>query len=108
MGSGNPPQICGTNTGYHMYVEFGSSPTDTVVLNFNLLAAGLETAKNWNILTKQIPCNVPWKAPADCVQYFTGASNTIQSYGFAGGKLPNGMMYTNCIRTEIGYCGIKF
>merc|ERR1719270_2015326 len=24
----NPPSICGTNTGYHMYVEFGATSTD--------------------------------------------------------------------------------
>merc|ERR1719499_2839721 len=28
--SKNPPSICGTNTGYHMYVEFGTAAADTI------------------------------------------------------------------------------
>merc|ERR1719429_386127 len=28
----NPPSICGTNTGYHMYVEFGATSTDSITL----------------------------------------------------------------------------
>merc|ERR1719232_1454721 len=28
----DPPTLCGTNTGYHMYVEFGNSATDTITL----------------------------------------------------------------------------
>ena len=42
------------------------------------------------------------RAPACCVQYFTGASGTIMSYNFAGGALLEGQMYNNCIRQEQG------
>ena len=49
-----------------------------------------------------------FRAPANCVQYFTGTSGNVQSYGFAGGQLLTGMNYQNCIRTEDGYCGIEW
>ena len=53
----NPPTICGTNTGYHMYVEFGTSSSDSVTLTNTWSTAGLATAKNYNILARQIGCN---------------------------------------------------
>merc|ERR1719228_1795699 len=93
----NPPTICGTNTGYHMYVEFGAVSTDTATIT---LTYGDTSSKTWNILLRQIACTAAWKAPTDCVQYFTGTSGTIQSYNFAGGQLLNSMYYNNCIRTE--------
>ena len=102
----NPPTVCGTMTGYHMYTEFGTTSTDTIKLT--LTYGSTTTAKTWNMLLRQISCDATWKAPTDCVQYFTGSTGTIQSYNFAGGQLLQGMYYTNCIRTESGYCGIQY
>merc|ERR1712106_147116 len=101
-----PPTVCGTMTGCHMYTEFGTTTTDTVKLT--LTYGSTTTAKTWNLLLRQISCDATWKAPTDCVQYFTGSTGTIQSYNFAGGQLLQGMYYTNCIRTESGYCGIQY
>ena len=50
----------------------------------------------------------PTRAPTDCTQYFTGTAGSVKSYNFAGGQLLNSMYYTNCIRTEAGYCGIQW
>jgi len=102
----DPPSICGTNTNYHMYVEFGATSTDTVKLTITY--GSTTTAKTWNILSRQISCTATWKAPTDCTQYFTGASGTVKSYNYAGGQLLNKMYYTNCIRTEAGYCRIQW
>merc|ERR1719445_738416 len=101
-----PPTVCGTMTGYHMYTEFDTTSTDTITLT--LTYGSTTTAKTWNLLLRQISCDATWKAPTDCVQYFTGSTGTIQSYNFAGGQLLQGMYYTNCIRTEAGYCGIQY
>merc|ERR1711892_614072 len=101
-----PPTVCGTMTGYHMYTEFGTTTTDTVKLT--LTYGSTTTAKTWNLLLRQISCDATWKAPTDCVQYFTGSIGTTQSYNFAGAQLLQGMYYTNCIRTEYGYCGIQY
>jgi len=91
-----------------MYVEFGTSSSDSVTLTNTWSSAGLSTAKNYNILARQIGCTDDWKAPTDCVQYFTGKADNIQSYNFNGAQLLQGMNYKNCIRTEEGYCAIQW
>jgi len=102
----NPPSICGTNTGYHMYTEFGATSTDTISLT--LTYASTTTAKTFNILARQISCTASWKAPLDCTQFFTGSAGNVKSYNFAGGQLLQSQYYTNCIRTEAGYCAIQW
>jgi hypothetical protein len=102
----DPPSICGTNTGYHMYSEFGATSTDSITLTITY--GSTTTAKTWNVLLRQISCTASYKAPTDCVQYHTGATGTIQSYNFAGGQLLNSQYYNNCIRTEEGYCKIQY
>jgi len=104
----DPPTICGTNTGYHMYVEFGATSTDTITITNTYRSGGLTTAKTFNILARQISCTATWKAPTDCVQYFTGKSGSVKSYNFGGGQLLQSQIYTNCIRTEAGYCAIQW
>lgn len=100
------PSICGTNTDYHMYVEFGAVSTDTITLTHTL--GSTSSTLKWNILAQQIPCTATYRAPTDCLQYFTGVSNTVYSYNWAGSQFLSGMEYTNCIRTENGYCGIEW
>merc|ERR1711997_344268 len=104
----NPPTICGTNTGYHMYVEFGATSTDTITITNTYRSGGLTTAKAFNILMRQISCTASWKAPTDCVQYFTGKSGTVKSYNFAGSQVLLSQNYVNCIRTELGMCAIQW
>merc|ERR1719445_2284648 len=104
----NPPDICGTNTGYHMYVEFGATSTDSVTLTNTYVSGGLTTAKTFNILARQISCTATYKAPTDCTQYFTGKAGNVKSYNFGGGQLIQSLRYTNCIRTEEGYCAIQW
>ena len=38
------------------------------------------------------------RAPIDCVQYYTGRQGTIESYGWAGSQLIEGMDYQMCVR----------
>jgi len=104
----DPPTFCGTNTGYHMYVEFGNSATDTITLTNTWRSGGLTTAKTYNILARQISCTASWKAPTDCVQYFTGKSGNVKSYNFAGSQMLLSQTYQNCIRTELGMCAIQW
>merc|ERR1711997_544445 len=100
----NPPKVCGTNTGYHMYVEFGATATDSITLKHTLDTA----QKSWNILARQISCTASWKAPTDCVQYFTGVSGNVKSYNFAGSQILQSQNYNNCLRQEKGYCKIRW
>ena len=46
------------------------------------------------------------RAPTDCTQYFTGVSGNVQNYGY--GEFLGSQYYTNCIRTEKGYCAIQW
>merc|ERR1711915_1070033 len=46
----DPPSICGTNTGYHMYAEFGATSTDSITMTLTYGSSGLTTAKTFNIL----------------------------------------------------------
>merc|ERR1712183_471295 len=94
--------ICGTNTGYHMYTEFGATSTDSITMTLTYGSSGLTTAKTFNILARQISCTASYKAPTDCTQYFTGVAGNVQSYSY--GQLLKSQYYTNCIRTEAGYC----
>jgi len=86
-----------------MYVEFGASATDSITLTTTYTA----TTKTWNILARQIACTAAWKAPTDCVQYFTGISGTVENYNF-GNQLIQNQDYDNCIRQEEGYCRIQW
>ena len=89
-----------------VYVEFGATSTDTVGLTFTY--GSTTTAKTFNVLARQVSCTATWRAPTDCTQYFTGSAGSVKSYNYAGGQLLQGNYYTNCIRTEAGYCRIQW
>lgn len=103
VGSNSPNTICGTNTGYHMYLE---SSDDCNTLEFTWTST---TTQNFKIHIMQIPCDAEWKAPQGCLQYFTGTTGTVYSYNYqAGTSHIANQNYLNCIRTEEGYCSISY
>ena len=55
----------------------------------NCTFGNLESVQTWS----------HYRAPTDCVQYFTGISNQIYSYNF--GQMLGSMDYNNCIRMEV-------
>lgn len=64
--------------------------------------------RTWSILVQQLSCGSAWRPPADCLQWFTGASGVIQSFNFAGGMHLASHQYNVCIRSEQGRCSIKY
>ena len=64
--------------------------------------------QTWNIQVMQIPCTAEWRPPEGCLQYFTGTTGTIQSYNYVGGYHLASQKYSNCVRTEQGYCSIAY
>jgi len=52
------------------------------------------------------PSLISCRAPTDCTQYFTGVAGNVQSYSY--GQMLKSQYYTNCIRTEAGYCAIQW
>jgi len=100
------PYLCGTNTGYHSYLDLSCTSTDTATLSFVI---GGATTNQWKIKVTQLSCNDDCVAAQQgCFQYHTGITGTIQSYNFAGGQQLVGQNYKNCIRQEEGYCCIQY
>merc|ERR1719210_390104 len=98
------PNLCGTLTGQHIYIETGRKSTNQV-LTFNVQAAS--TVSTWRIKVSQIECHSPMKARRDCLQWFTGTSGSVKSFNFGVGMIGT-MAYTVCVRREVGICGISW
>lgn len=132
------PALCGRNTGQHS--EYQSIvcgiklfPSTKIPVYFDMDGAqGPFTLRvmtsgpgyrRWNIRVSQIECGSLSRAPANCLQYFTGASGVFQSFNYESIRplsetlltpqtmyLPressyfNNMDYTICFRKEVGFC----
>jgi len=108
--TGATPNICGLNTGQHIYVEMGNSgSTDTATLAFAF--AGASTARTWEIKATQVPCGASWRQPEGCLQYHTTLTGRFQTFNFADATTPIHLASQNygiCIRQEEGYCCIEY
>jgi len=105
---GQYPYLCGTNTGYHSYLDMSCTSTDTATLSFVL---GDATSNQWKIKVTQYSCKDNTIASQQgCFQYHTGITGTLQSYNFGGSPSMQlvGHNYKNCIRQEEGYCCIQY
>jgi hypothetical protein len=85
-----------------MYVETGRKTAAGSIV----IATKTSTTFNrkWKIHTTFYECEQSWKAPADCLQYLTGRSNSFQSFNFQGGAMISNLQYDICIRQEAGFC----
>eukprot|EP00095_Tigriopus_kingsejongensis_P006832 maker-scaffold82_size396747-snap-gene-2.33 protein:Tk06832 transcript:maker-scaffold82_size396747-snap-gene-2.33-mRNA-1 annotation:"hypothetical protein SINV_00302" len=103
------PEICGMNSGQHMYIDVGTNGKSAATLSFNFLRNS-NTDREWEIKVAQIPCRSNFKAPPDCLQYFTGSMGKIKTFNFddpATSHLAN-QKYSACIRQELGHCCVKY
>merc|ERR1712141_488831 len=107
-----PPRLCGTNTGEHIYIDAGRSANNAATLTFTTTTANVG---RWRVKVSQIECNNPNRAPDGCLQYYTGNVNTVRSFNFgdgtgdcSGGCLTQTQDYMVCFRTENGMCGIDY
>jgi len=102
----DPPVITGTNAGLHMYVETARSTTATTIV----VSMKAGAAKRWNIRVSQIECTNTNKAPANCVQYFTGTTGTLTSYNYlaTGGIELTQQNMAVCVRAEANNCKIQY
>jgi len=98
-----PPVVCGTLTGEHIYVETGTlSPTTVAIAT----GTGTTVNRSWKVKVSMIECSSTTKAPQDCTHYFTGASGTFKSFNFDGGHMLQTQNQAFCFRQEKGYCAI--
>jgi hypothetical protein len=105
-GSVGSPEICGVNTGDHMYIDASDSCN---TLTFQI--GDVTFTRQWNIKVTQYAMDFPNKAPKGCLQYhFAGDGNDdgdldptiIRSFNWNGGNgrhLAN-QDYNICIRRE--------
>ncbi|XP_023335594.1 uncharacterized protein LOC111706787 isoform X2 [Eurytemora carolleeae] len=102
------PNICGTNTNQHLYVDMGLSSSSPVVLT--VVTAGTSFARSFSIKVTQIECNSLSKASTGCLQYFQGVSGRIFSFNYneATGLQLSDTDYSVCVRTERNFCGIQY
>jgi hypothetical protein len=113
----NPPTICGTNSGYHMYVD-SSEQCNQMTFQFSAMPGpapalgspdtrGLATLANrdWDMTIYQIECGATWQAPMGCTQYQWGPlTGVVTSYNHQGGWHLANQNQKICIRRERGYC----
>jgi len=103
---GQYPYLCGTNTGYHSYLDLSPTDTDTATVS---ITVGDSSTNQWKIKVSQYSCDDEYvAAQIGCFQYFTGLTGTLQSYNFAGAAQIKGHNYKNCVRAEEGYCCIQY
>lgn len=107
------PTVCGTLTGDHMYLDAGRASGAAATIAITVAGTG---TSSWRIKVTQIQCWAAWRAPAGCQQYFTGRSNTVTSFNFAGTSCASSSVgcfiynqkYTVCFRPEEGMCGVAY
>lgn len=120
--SSNPPEVCGTMTGQHMYVEADTERCNKMVFSLSDGATTATTLGNsrgltslatrtWDITASQIECSSLTLPPAGCTQYFwSGLANPVY-YLYSANYLSSGTSWhlanqhdRICIRRERGNC----
>lgn len=106
----DPPPICGTLDGQHMYVATGKMATAATI---TLTKVGT-TNSHWKIKIREIECGSALLPPDGCLQFHTGTSGVISSFNSAGtapilitGPAGFGVDYNICIRQEAGRCTLN-
>jgi hypothetical protein len=108
----NPPVVCGTLTGQHMYLETGVGTTGFAgSITFNYGTATATRTFRVKVTYFASDSNSALQAPAGCVQYFTGPMGTFQTYNFqgtTGNTMLDRQNYKTCFRQELGFCTVQF
>merc|ERR1711993_191591 len=116
--SSSPPEVCGSNSGSHMYVEadmdrcnrlnFYISDVVSTLTMTNTRGVTSAATRSWDITVTQIECSHPLLPPPGCTEYFYGGGNYIlesYNYGTAGTDFHLGQQHQRmCIRRERGKC----
>lgn len=112
------PPLCGDLTGQTIFVDFNGNAAITIAVTATLATT---FARRWNMRLTQLGCDCPGLAPNGCLQYYTGITDTINSFNYGTGantllsaSLVTGtrqianLNYGICIRMEAGYCAIQY
>jgi len=105
------PVICGTNTGYHVYLD-ASDACHSLDFQLGNVATGVTTAatRSWSIKVNQYACDYENLAPPGCTQFHFGSSGTnyIQTFNYqsGSGKHLADQRQVICVRRETGNCKV--
>merc|ERR1711971_1377370 len=99
------PEICGVNSGQHVYLDLGQSASDAATLAFTFSGT---LSRYWDIKVTQIPCNSIYDPPNGCLQYHTGIDGRFTTFNWGGPQHLRNQNYRVCIRQEEGYCCIIY
>ncbi|XP_071050504.1 uncharacterized protein [Onthophagus taurus] len=105
------PEICGENSGQHLYVNFNGADDIKLVINTN---SDSTFGRSWRFKVTQIGCDCPTRAPNGCLQHYTGISGVVQSLNYGttiAGQGTRQLANTNygiCVAPAAGYCGIQW
>jgi hypothetical protein len=117
-----PPTICGTNTGFHMYIDadprgntfaFEFAPTagdaGTTGIVPDTRGVGTLAARDWDMTIYQYELGHINSAPPGCTQYFWGPiKGSVSSFNKAGAQHLANQNQKACIRRERAYCYLCF
>jgi len=109
--AGNSPEICGTNTGQHMYAYLGPDSGKTADLKHEF--TGSSTVRTWEIKVSQIECGATSMPPDGCLQYHVGTTGRIKTFNFDESTAASyqhlaSQQYSVCIRQEQGHCCVSY
>jgi len=112
---GASPEICGENSGQHIYYELGkeSGASATLSFTFSTAAAVAGATRTFEIKVTQIPCYANYRPPSGCLQYHEGLTGRITNFNWGATSTANQVHLANqrqsiCIRQNEGYCCVRY
>ncbi|XP_050072277.1 uncharacterized protein LOC126560358 [Anopheles maculipalpis] len=108
IGGISPFDLCGQNSGQHLYYDLNpkSRAEEQIELEMNFASRSF-AQRLWEIRVSQIPFSQ--RSPSGCMQYFTGTEGLIQTFNFAeNGRYLANHNYRACIRQEKGMCSVSY
>lgn len=117
-GSSRVPQLCGENSGQHVYVSFdGVSPITISVA----MSSSYSFNRQWQFQISQLACTSATLAPSGCLQYYFEPNGKVQSFnygptpnsstnknGFPGTRQLANQQYGICVRMAANMCSISW
>ena len=105
----NPPMVCGTLSGQHMYITASDSCHS---MTATIGSTDTSTVRSWSIKVSQIECSNPLLPPSGCLQYHFDTTGYIQSLGWDGSddaattptaNHQNNQNYNICFRRQVSF-----
>jgi len=112
---GTSGQICGENTGQHIYWDLGreSTATATISMTFSTATAVTGTGRSFEIKVTQISCFDENRPASGCFQYHDGLTGRITTFNWDATSTSTqihlaSQNYNICIRPAEGMCCVQY